>query len=124
MPTVVWVWDMTTFELHTILLHINPVKAFKFAPHSQQLVIGTGMPRVFVWTPTGSCVISLPQYMDVQSGLNVIKVKWNPRGSNLVLSDKNLAILAFPSAELANTQEVVPMTGFVTSPKGIKKMII
>jgi hypothetical protein len=58
------------------------------------------MPRVFVWTPTGACVISLPQYMDVQSGLNVMKVKWNPRGTNLVLSDKTLAILAFPSAEL------------------------
>ena len=91
---------MTTFEVHTVLMHLNPVKTFKFAPHSQQLIIGTGMPRVFVWTSTGSCIISLPQYMDVQSGLNVMKVKWNPRGSNLVLSDKNLAILAFPSVEL------------------------
>jgi hypothetical protein len=62
--------------------------------------------------------------MDVQSGLNVLKVKWSPRGNNLVLSDKNLAILAFPSAELASAQEVVPMTGFVTSPKGVKKIII
>lgn len=80
---------------------MNPVKSIKFSPHSHQLMIGTGMPRVFVWTPTGSCVIQLPQYMDVQSGLHVQKIKWNPRGTNLVFSDKNLAILAFPmSAEL------------------------
>jgi hypothetical protein len=39
--------------------------------------------------------------MDVQSGLHVQKIKWNPRGTNLVFTDKNLAILAFPmSAEL------------------------
>jgi hypothetical protein len=35
MPTAVWIWDMTTFDLHTVLIQLNPVKTFKFAPHSQ-----------------------------------------------------------------------------------------
>lgn len=70
-------------------------------------------------------MIALPQYMDVQSGLNVVKIKWNPRGNNLVLSDKNLAILAFPSVELlSNKSEIVPMSGFVTSPRGVKRSIM
>ena len=35
MPTAVWVWDLTSLELHTVLTHLNQVKSFKFAPHSQ-----------------------------------------------------------------------------------------
>ena len=62
--------------------------------------------------------------MDVQSGLSVMKIKWNPRGTNLVLSDKNLAILAFPSVELIGGQQIVPMSGFVTSPVGKKKIVV
>jgi len=38
--------------------------------------------------------------MDVSSGLHVQKVRWNPRGSNLILSDKQHANIGFPSAEL------------------------
>lgn len=34
MPAVVWVWDMTTLELATVLIHLQPVKSFKFSPHA------------------------------------------------------------------------------------------
>ena len=53
-----------------------------------------------------------------------MKVKLNPRGTNLVLSDKNLALLAFPSAELIGGQQVVSMSGYVTSPVGKKKIFV
>lgn len=125
MPQAVWIWDLTTLELHTVLIHLNQVKSFKFAPHSQQLIIGTGQSRVFAWTPSGSCVIPLPQYMDVSSGLHVQRVRWNPRGTNLVFSDKQHAILGFPSAELVGGgfTEVKTMAGYVTSPTGLNKII-
>ena len=42
MPNAVFVWDMGKLELSTVLIHLNPVKSLKFAPHSQQLYIGTG----------------------------------------------------------------------------------
>ena len=61
MPNAVWIWDMTTLELSTILIHLNNVKSFKFSPNSQTLVIGTGQSRVFVWTPKGACVVDLPR---------------------------------------------------------------
>ena len=32
MPNVVWIWDITTLSLLTVLIHLNPVTAFKFAP--------------------------------------------------------------------------------------------
>jgi hypothetical protein len=117
-PTVVWIWEVNTLELHTVLIHMNQVKSIKFAPNAHQLIIGTGQPRVFAWTPAGSCVIPLPHYMDVASGLHVQKIKWNPRSSNLVFSDKQFAILGFPSAELmggGGFTEVKRMNGQVTS---------
>lgn len=110
---------MTTLELHSVLQHINIVRSFKFAPHSQQLVIGTGQARVFIWTPTGSCVISLPSYMDVHQGLHVQKVRWNPRGLNLVLSDKAQGVLGFPSSELVGGCYYKQMPGLVTSPRAL-----
>lgn len=65
LPQSVFIYDIGTLLLHTVLTHLNQVKSFKFAPHAQQLVIGTGQSRVFVWTAAGACVIPLPNYMDV-----------------------------------------------------------
>lgn len=118
-PNAVYVWDTTTLQLHTVLLHQNMVKNFKFAPHAHQLLIGTGQSRVFLWTPNGSCVVSLPQERATASGLNVQRLLWSPRGTNILLTDRNNAILAFPSAELLQgAVEVKPMHSKVTSPRG------
>ena len=71
-----------------------------------------------MWTPSGSCIVPLPQHRDQASGLNVQRLLWNPRGTNLLLNDRQSAILAFPSAELMNSQQhVKPMKGRVTSPR-------
>jgi hypothetical protein len=63
--------------------------------------------------------------MEISSGLHVQSVKWNPRGTNLVFSDKTHAILGFPSAELVGGgfTQVKPMSGLVTSPQGYNKII-
>ena len=103
MPHAVWIWDMTTLELSTVLIHQNQVKSFKFSPNSQTLIIGTGQSRVFVWTPKGACVVDLPRNemsMQAPVDLHVQRILWNPRGANLVFTDKQVAILAFPQAEL------------------------
>lgn len=42
MPNAVWIWDITTLLLTTVLIQLNPVLSFKFAPESQKLIIGTG----------------------------------------------------------------------------------
>lgn len=112
MPTAVWIWDTTTLSLHTVLIHQNNVKSLKFAPHSLQLLIGTGQQRVHMWTPHGSCIVALPDSKDQTSGVNVYKIQWNPRGTNILLSDKHQGILGFPSADLMNgVTTVKPMAG-------------
>ena len=106
MPNAVFVWDMGKLELSTVLIHLNPVKSLKFAPHSQQLYIGTGQTRVFMWSPKGACVIDLPRNEFATHGpcaVNVNRIMWNPRGTNLVFMDRTNAILGFPMAEIAPT---------------------
>ena len=78
---------------------MDHVKSIKFSPNSQTLIIGTGKSRIFVWTPKGACVVDLPKNdISVQTpkDLNVSKIHWNPKGSNLVFSDGGMAVLAFP----------------------------
>ena len=61
MPSAVWVWDMTTLELTTVLIHLNPVKNFKFSNNSNELYMVTGSGRLYTWNPQGASVIELPQ---------------------------------------------------------------
>jgi WD40 repeat protein len=61
MPTTVWIWDMTTLELASVLIHTQPVKSFSFCPSSNDLYIVTGCGRVYTWAPLGASVIELPQ---------------------------------------------------------------
>ena len=117
MPAVVWVWDMSKLyliilldkreskmQLAAALQHLHPVKSFKFAPHSQQLYIGTGQSRVFMWSPKGACVIDLPRNEFAANGpnaVNVHRILWNPKGTNMVFTDRNVAILGFPLQEIS-----------------------
>ena len=60
MPHTVWIWDMTTLELASVLIHTSPVKNFSFSPTSNDLYIVTGQGRVYTWAPLGASVIELP----------------------------------------------------------------
>ena len=98
MPSTVWVWDMTTLELASVLIHLNDVKSFKFSPNSNDLYIVTGTGRVYTWAPLGASVIELPQ-SGLGNSLNTTclsKLRWNPKSSNLLLMDKNSLLIGIP----------------------------
>ena len=99
MPSTVWIWDMTTLELASVLIHLNPVKSFKFSPSSNDLYIVTGTGRVYTWAPQGASVIELPHAGFGQENLSqtvLSKLKWNPKASNLLLMDKNHLLIGIP----------------------------
>lgn len=102
MPTAVWIWDMTTLELATVLIHLNPVKSFKFSPNANELYIVTGSARVYTWTPVGASVIELPAAgFGSESSMkttSLTSLKWNPNASNLLLMDKGDLLIGIPPA--------------------------
>ncbi|KAL8224046.1 hypothetical protein R6Q57_019521 [Mikania cordata] len=85
MPTVLWIWDMSLLELAAILVQKDPIRAAAWDPTFTRLVLCTGTPHLYMWTPSGAyCVnVPLPQF-------TVMDLKWNFNGSCLLLKDKEL----------------------------------
>jgi WD40 repeat protein len=99
MPSTLWIWDMTTLELASVLIHTSPVKSFKFSPSSNDLYVVTGSGRVYTWAPQGASVIELPQSgfgKDLISNTTLNKVRWNPNARNLLLMDKGELLIGIP----------------------------
>ncbi|KAL6980911.1 hypothetical protein U1Q18_022547 [Sarracenia purpurea var. burkii] len=83
MPTVLWVWDIHRLELAAILVQKDPIRAAAWDPTCARLVLCTGSPHLYMWTPSGAyCVnVPLPQF-------TITDLKWNSDGSCLLLKDK------------------------------------
>jgi WD40 repeat protein len=104
MPLVAWVWDMQAVELHSVLIHITPVKCLSFSPSSPHLVITTGSPRFQVWIPTQATVYELSQDLS-SSTISATKARWSSKSNKLILSDKTHAVIAFPGFEFFSMAE-------------------
>ncbi|CAH9098054.1 unnamed protein product [Cuscuta europaea] len=83
MPAVLWIWDVQRLELATILIQKDPIRAVAWDPSSTRLVLCTGSPHLYMWTPSGAyCInVPLPQF-------SVMDLKWNSDGSCLFVKDK------------------------------------
>ncbi|XP_057482621.1 uncharacterized protein LOC130769343 [Actinidia eriantha] len=83
MPNVLWIWDMHHLELAAILVQKDPIRAAAWDPTCTRLVLCTGSPHLYMWTPSGAyCVnVPLPQF-------TITDLKWNSDGSCLLLKDK------------------------------------
>lgn len=85
MPSVLWIWDMNLLELAAILVQKDPIRAAAWDPTCTRLVLCTGTSHLYMWTPSGAyCVnVPLPQF-------SVMDLKWDFKGSCLLLKDKDL----------------------------------
>lgn len=99
LPQVVWVWDLQTVELNSFLVLLSPVKSISWSPTTNHLLISSGHPRFFVWTQYQVTIFETnqdgSQVGGVQLGLS--KVKWHPKGTKIILSDKTHAVIGLPS---------------------------
>ena len=99
MPSTVWVWDMTTLELSSVLIHLSTVTDFKFSPNSNDLYIVTGAGRVYTWAPLGASVIELPQAGFGNAAINdsaLHKICWNSNARNVLMMAKSELIIGIP----------------------------
>eukprot|EP00347_Sterkiella_histriomuscorum_P020793 403336439 len=109
-PNVVYIWDMQSVELHSVLVHLNPVKNFSFGPLTHQLCIATSQSRFFTWNPFQAAVYELTSdQAGITQQTNILavnKIKWNPKGNKLILIDKGQAMIAFPGYEFSNFEQI------------------
>ncbi|XP_022159755.1 WD repeat-containing protein WRAP73 isoform X3 [Momordica charantia] len=84
MPTALWIWDIHHLELTAILVQKDPIRAAAWDPTCTRLILCTGSPHLYMWTPSGAYCVNVPL-----SEFAITDLKWNSDGSCLLLKDKD-----------------------------------
>ncbi len=86
MPAVLWIWDLQSLSLSTVLVHRDPVAGFQWEPNSttipRLMLLTRGGPTLFSWTPQGAVTMQTPS---ADEQFSPQKVVWNPRGKVFLL---------------------------------------
>ena len=59
-PHALFIWEIQTLELKSILYHQNPIKSFTWSKNSNQLLLVTGKNRIFIWNPDVASICDIP----------------------------------------------------------------
>lgn len=94
MPNVLWVWQVSSLSLHTLIIQIKPIKHFSWSPTEHILLISTENSKLYSFTLTNVYVVEL--VTDTNYVLNIGKIDWNVDGKCFVVSDKNNMIIGHP----------------------------
>ena len=94
MPNVLWIWQISSLSLHTVIIQQKPIKNFVWSPSEHILLIVTENSKLYTFTLTNVYVVEL--VTDVNFNLNVNKITWNTDGKSFVVSDRNYMIIGYP----------------------------
>lgn len=100
MPTVLWIWDIRRLELAAVLMQKDPIRAATWDPTCPRLVLCTGSPILYMWSPSGACCVNIPLPKFFISDL-----KWNSDGSCLLLKDRESFCCAAMESVLPDSPE-------------------
>ena len=103
-PKCVWVWDLSDYNLNSILVQEHDVSDLSWCPRSNNLNISTlESSKLYLWSPKGAsvCQVPLPQSLQEGSGkdVHVSKVMWNPNGMSFAALDKTNLVFVFPQEQ-------------------------
>eukprot|EP00916_Digyalum_oweni_P009404 GHVL01015842.1.p1 GENE.GHVL01015842.1~~GHVL01015842.1.p1 ORF type:complete len:526 (+),score=61.28 GHVL01015842.1:28-1605(+) len=94
-PRVVYIWDTTRCTLAVVLIHLSNVKHIMWDPMSTskvRLAIATGESRIFLWTPSGGVVLSIPSK---SVSFSALKLLWHSSGEMLAVAEKERMCVVF-----------------------------
>jgi len=93
MPNCLWIWDMETMELESLLIQYNSIKSAAWSPNSLLLALCTGTGQVFFWSKQGAlvCTLSLEA-----KDFSTQKLQWAPNGKSLVIVDRARLTVGYP----------------------------
>ncbi|MEW5306293.1 MAG: hypothetical protein WDW38_009141 [Sanguina aurantia] len=86
----VWLWDLSSMELASVLTTAQPIKAAKWAPQGNTLAIVTGSGKVYLWSGQGASVIHIPLASFHAHGLT-----WAADGSSFLLTDREAFCITY-----------------------------
>ena len=101
-PGAVWIWDMTSLSLATLMEQEKPIRSMAWSPKTLHFAFCTGTPRFFLWSEQGASVCDVPFE---NTAMNVMKLKWSPDGHSLTLMEKNRAKIAYPQFDYLEVED-------------------
>jgi len=92
--TAIWIWDIYTLSLKTVLHHMNAVKRFLWDPQHLRLAISCQNENFYLWNERGATTVRL-----VTAQLNIRRMEWKPDGNAIYLADKKHFSVAYPTTQ-------------------------
>ena len=96
-PNAVFIWEVNTLKLNSVIVHIKNVKDFKWSPKENILIIVTENEKCYVFSLFNVYLVELVS--DSQKGFQAIFIKWNNDGKSFIISDKKQMIIGHPLNE-------------------------
>lgn len=101
-PNVLWIWQLSTLALHTVIVQLKPIKDFQWSPKEHILLFGTDTSKLYSFTLNNVYIVDLVS--DANSPFALLKINWNYDGRSFILSDKKQLIIGHP--EINETQDM------------------
>ena len=99
-PNAVFIWEVNTLKLNSVIVHIKNVKDFKWSPKENILIIVTENEKCYVFSLFNVYLVELVS--DSQKGFQASFIKWNNDGKSFIISDKKQMIIGHPLNENNN----------------------
>ena len=96
-PNAVFIWEVNTLKLNSVIVHIKNVKDFKWSPKENILIIVTENEKCYVFSLFNVYLVELVS--DSQKGFQASFIKWNNDGKSFIISDKKQMIIGHPLNE-------------------------
>ena len=95
LPNDVFIWEVSTLKLHTIIIQLNPIKTMKWSPKENILLIVTDNSKLYTFTLDNVYIIELVS--DMNSPFNASNLQWASDGKSFIVSDKKQMLIGHPS---------------------------
>lgn len=59
-PNTVWIWGVSNFQLHSVIVLLDPIKSVKWDPQNCQFSICSNQGHVYIWTPSDLLSLKIP----------------------------------------------------------------
>ncbi|XP_066926151.1 WD repeat-containing protein WRAP73-like [Clytia hemisphaerica] len=91
MPNVLWVWDLRSLKLVSLLVQCHAIKAFSWDPKEIRLALCAGTNKLYMWSLAGCLAVEVPGEGDIA----VTSLTWHESGDSILLASKDQMCMCF-----------------------------
>lgn len=106
-PNILYIWQVNSLKLFTIIIQLKPIKDFKWSPKENMLLMVTENAKMYTFTLNNIYIVELVS--DLSNTFGALKILWNSDGKNFIVSDKKQMIIGHPElVEPGHEEQIIP----------------